>query len=280
MLVLDLVNNYSREIWDGTKKHHDEAVSRVRNFCFHSGNPKLADVDAAAVYNYMRKLAADGLSPATVNRHAAAISSVLKFAREMGEDAADFRIKTKKEKNRLRFFSEDELKRITDYCNRRHVPTWFKDMCNLARYTGMRHSEILKLSDDSQAAVYHDDEGMLWIHLFETKNGDERHIAVLHPTARTACLNLSARRKNTPYNHKEFYKLWAHMRDLIAKGDKQFVFHVFRHTAASHMANELRLNSDVIGQWLGHRNPATTSKYVHIKKATIRDIARQLASSA
>ena len=280
MRVLDLVNNYAHEIWDGTDKHRNEAVSRVQSFCFHSGSPELHEVTAASVYAYMRKLTADGLSDATANRHAAAISAVLKFARDMGEPVADFRIKTKKEKNRLRFFSDEELERIDAYCKRSHVPCWFRDMCNLARYTGMRHSEILKLTDDSQAAIDYDDDNMLWIHLFTTKNGDERHIAVMHPTARQACLNLSTRRQKIPYCAKEFYRLWSHMRDLIAKGDKQFVFHVFRHTAASHMANELRLNSDVIGQWLGHRNPATTSKYVHIKKQTIRDIARQMATSA
>ena len=69
------------------------------------------------------------------------------------------------------------------------------------------------------------------------------------------------------------------MRNAIAKNDDQFVFHVFRHTAASHMANELNLNSDIIGQWLGHRNPNTTAKYIHTKPTTMREIAGKLAIS-
>lgn len=280
MNVLDLVNNYSMEIWDGTEKHHNECVSRLQNFAFKVGNMAVADIEASHVYEYVRKLKETGLSDTTCNRHVAAISSALRFARDSGWPCKYFKIKTKKEKSRLRFFSDEELDKIDAYCKRNHVPWWFRDMCTLARYTGMRHSEILKLCDDSQAGVYEDDEGQLWIHLFVTKNGDSRHIAVTHRAARLACISLASHNMQNSYSPKEFYRLWSHMRDVIAKGDKQFVFHVFRHTAASRMANELRLNSDVIGQWLGHRNPATTAKYVHIKQETIRSIAREMADNA
>jgi integrase len=67
------------------------------------------------------------------------------------------------------------------------------------------------------------------------------------------------------------------MRRGIAPRDKQFVFHVFRHTVASKMANELNLNSDVIGKWLGHKRADTTKKYIHIKKETIQKTAALLS---
>ena len=132
------------------------------------------------------------------------------------------------------------------------------------------------LSDREKSLVYEED-GAYHILLHKTKNGDAREIAVSHPDTQRAVMRISEQNNLNWYSHKLFYRQWEQMRNIIAKGDKQFVFHVFRHTAASRMANELRMNSDIIGQWLGHRNPATTSKYVHIKKDTIKSIATQLA---
>lgn len=132
------------------------------------------------------------------------------------------------------------------------------------------------LSDREKSSVYEED-GTLHILLHKTKNGDAREIAVYNADTQQAVMRISEQNVNKWYSHKLFYRQWELMRNIIAKGDKQFVFHVFRHTAASRMANELQMNSDIIGQWLGHRNPATTSKYVHIKKDTIKSIATQLA---
>ena len=276
MNILDLVNNYSREIWDGTDKHHNECVSRLQNFAFKVGNLAVADIEAQHVYEYVTILKQQDFSVATCNRHVAAISAALRFARESGWLTNYFKIKTKKEDHRLRFFSEEELQRIEAFCKRSDVDWWFLDMCAIARYTGMRHSEVLMLSDREKSSVYEED-GAYHILLHKTKNGDAREIAVYHPDTQRAVMRISEQNNLNWYSHKVFYRQWEQMRNIIAKGDKQFVFHVFRHTAASRMANELRMNSDIIGQWLGHRNPATTSKYVHIKKDTIKSIATQLA---
>jgi len=58
-----------------------------------------------------------------------------------------------------------------------------------------------------------------------------------------------------------------------------FVFHVFRHSAASTMANELNLNVVIVGQWLGHRSMETTKKYIHAKRKTLGDVAQQMAKA-
>lgn len=283
MLVKDyLVKNHFR-IWE-EKKHRNESFRRVESFAeFHHGL-HIEDVTAQHVYDWMDKLETTDLSKASINRYVAAVKALLRFAKASGIDVNMFSIKSFKEKNRIRYFTPDELEAIYVYINRNHVPHWFKHMCILARYTGMRHGEIAGLIRGTKAYLDTDEDGVLWIELQDTKNGDDRTVPLIHAAAVNAakalnCLNLREHGKNA-YREKEFYRLWEHMRNTIARGDEAFVFHVFRHTAASHMANELRLNSDVIGQWLGHRNPATTSKYVHIKPASMREIAAELAKSA
>jgi integrase len=276
MNILDLVNNYSEDIWNGTQKHHNECVSRLHNFAFKVGNLAVSDIEAPHVYEYIRKLKEKGFSDATCNRHIAAISKALRFARDSGFGANYFKITTKKEESRLRFFSEEELAKIEAFCKRSYVPQWFADMCIIARYTGMRHSEVLKIANSDEAYVYEED-GNTHVLLHKTKNGDAREIAVYKKEAAAAVSRFAFDGGLTFYYADKFYILWNEMRRGIAPRDKQFVFHVFRHTVASKMANELNLNSDVIGKWLGHKRADTTKKYIHIKKETIQKTAALLS---
>ena len=266
---------YNTRMWS-KDKHRIESTRRIQRFVGVVGNIELAEIDGSHLYRMMDALEADGLSKATINRYVAAVQAVLSFARASGMPARSISVKTPPEDHRIRFFSDMELDAIERFCVNRNVPAWFRHMCVLARYTGMRHSEISNLRDPSKARVEEGADGLWWITLFETKNGDQRQIAMYKDEAVEAARSLAA---GFRYNAKEFYLLWNVLRARVAPGDKDFVFHVFRHTAASAMANDMRLNSDVIGQWLGHRNNKTTSKYIHIKPETIGDIAKRMAAA-
>ena len=266
---------YNTRMWS-KEKHRRDSTHRIQRFVGVVGNIELAEIDGSHLYRMMDALEADGLSKATSNRYVAAVQAVLSFARASGMAARVISVKTLSEDHRIRFFSDHELDAIRLFCVNRNVPAWFRHMCVLARYTGMRHSEISNLRDPSKARVEEGADGLWWITLFETKNGDQRQIALYKDEAVEAARSLAA---GFRYNAKEFYLLWNVLRARVAPGDKDFVFHVFRHTAASAMANDMRLNSDVIGQWLGHRNNKTTSKYIHIKPDTIVDIAKRMAAA-
>lgn len=275
MLVKDYLNKNSHRIWKGTAKHRAEAFRRVEQFCSRNPKVQIQDITAQLIYDFMDTLELrKGLSKASVNRYVAAVSRLLTHARKSGIETKHFEIETYREKNRIRYFTAEELVKIDKFISGR-VDGWFRDMCILARYTGMRHGEIYKLIKGYDAYLETDEDGILWVQLQDTKNGDDRTVPVIEPRAVRAAHNL----QGCGYTEKLFYRQWEQMRNIIAKGDGQFVFHVFRHTAASHMANELQLNSDIIGQWLGHRNPATTAKYIHMKPTTMREIAGQLAHS-
>ena len=276
MLVKDYLSKNTHRIWKGSEKHRKEASMRVVTFAEQYPQLHIEKLTAQHLYDFMDYLEIiRGLAKASVNRYVAAVSRLLSHARKSGYDLKHFEIETHREKSRIRYFTSDELAKIDAYISSNRVYSWFRDMCILARYTGMRHGEIGKLIDGLDGYLETDEDGILWVQLQDTKNGDDRAVPVIEPRAVRAAYNL----QGSFYSEKLFYKQWKQMRNAIAKNDDQFVFHVFRHTAASHMANELNLNSDIIGQWLGHRNPNTTAKYIHTKPTTMREIAGKLAIS-
>lgn len=275
MNIETFLNKYQNRIWEGcTDKHRIEAVNRVRQLISVNGDMPYERLSVDHVYKLLDKLRGANFSDATVNRYIAAISAFMKYARSIGFSTKRFDIKTTKEKSRIRFFSPQELAGIDAFSKLNYVPAWFGHMCNVARYTGMRHGEVLRLFTMDKVELNYDEaDGTLWITLFDTKNGDDRHIPVAAPSAIKSAEALQSHK----YNEKLFRRLWGEMRHKVGKRDPQFLFHVFRHSAASTMANELNLNVVIVGQWLGHRSMETTKKYIHAKRDTLGSVAQQMA---
>ena len=120
------------------------------------------------------------------------------------------------------------------------------------------------------------DDDKQWLTLPETKNGDERIVPISPETLEAIEALDGEPRKH--YTDRTFYNTWNEARRKIAAGDKTFVFHVLRHTCATTMANDLQINSHLIGQMLGHRSEATTRKYVHAKPENLLSIAQKLSN--
>jgi len=274
MKLSTCLDKFSKIMWP-QQKHRRDSMQRILRFIDFAGDVTLDDVRVDQVYDFMDYLRQDGLSEATVNRYVAAIQSVMTFGRKSSISAKKFTIETTKEDNRIRYFTSRELDMIEQWCLRSRAPQWFADMCMVARYTGMRHAEVLKVANRAQARLYPSAKGVWYVELLTTKNGDPRKVPVCNAKAVEALHRLA---KGFAYSSNTFYRTWDRMRKAVAGNDKQFVFHVFRHTAASTMANEMRLNSDVIGIILGHRNPETTKKYIHAKTETLDDIAIEFAA--
>ena len=61
-----------------------------------------------------------------------------------------------------------------------------------------------------------------------------------------------------------FYAAWKCLRRDVLGCDNRFVFHSLRHTFATRLANEFRLNNTVNTKIMGHRRLVTTTKYVNL----------------
>ena len=132
---------------------------------------------------------------------------------------------------------------------------WFADMCILSFNTGMRKGEIFSINDPEVRL----ENKFLFLPPHVCKNKTGRDVP-FNEKAMSAYLRL---KDNVgEYTEKKFANYWNKARRDIARGDKHFVFHVCRHTAASRLADK-GYNQRYIADLLGHRDERTTSKYVH-----------------
>lgn len=272
----DFTNANASRLWHG--RHLKESQSRVLKFCAFADH-NLRNIDQfkpANLYAFGDYMISEGSSANTVNHYFAAISTIFKLAVDMEILVHAPKIKWHKVRSgRPRYMSKDEIQSLdsefkgsSDPWVRRFMP----HLVTLAVNTGMRLGEILKITPIAIQKM----DGASWVYLAETKNGDDRWVP-LNVKAQAALAAL----KDQPgkgFTTRRFYNAWGKARSRIACGDDTFVFHVLRHTAASTMANELGVNSLLIGQILGHRNVATTAKYVHAKPKSLQDIMRKLGN--
>lgn len=240
----------------------------------------LADLTKATITEKLEKLAArkrvlkDGterpLSPARVNRHAAALSHAFTVAVnewEWLENHPMGKIKPMREpRGRVRYLDESERQRLLAACQTSTCPILYTVVV-LALSTGARFSEILGLrwSDidfDRQAATLH-----------ETKNGERRVL----PLAGRAFNLLKEHSKNqrmgfdlvfpAPKNPKEPYKIRAAWNKAVADaGIEDFRFHDLRHSAASYLAMNGASLAE-IAEVLGHKTLQMVKRYAHLSEA-------------
>jgi len=274
MITLEaFANQEAKRIW-ASDAHRKRSLAKLHKFGAFRGYAQrpIDSFKPADVYAFMDNLSDTGSSKATVNRYLAAISSVFKHAVEMEIILKAPQIKWHDEgPGRPRYMSRDELQKLKFFLDNRQK-SWIKHFVIVGLHTGMRLGEILSITVDS---IKSDAEGD-WIHLETTKNGDERWV----PMNSQCKSSLQALDFNPArvFNEKQFYKTWDIARSHIAPNDKGFTFHTIRHTFASTAANELSVNTLVLGQLLGHKQPTTTAKYVHMKPAVSQRIAMNMGS--
>ncbi len=275
MNFIDFVNTEGCNIWSG--KHLAESTAKMHRFAAFDGIgfKDITDVTARDIQAFSIHLRDQGLTENTVNHYKAAISAILKHALDLEEIDRLPKIKFAKVRaTRVRYLSDDELSKLDaflrDYKGGSYW--WMRHMCTIAVNTGMRHGEILSITPD-MVEIQGD---MCIVHLTNTKNGDDRDVVCAGRTFEA--MKALDFEPGTHYSHRRFYNAWDEARYRIAKNDKEFVFHVLRHTAATKMANQLKLPTITVAQQLGHRSLQTTAKYVHQTPETRVEIAKLMGS--
>ena len=279
MNFTDFINSESRNIWyNKTPKHVQESIVKMHRFAAFKniGFKDISDVTALDIHQFCVSLRDDDkLSDNTINHYKAAISTCLKYAHDL--ELIDKLPKIKFERvntSRVRYLSEEEVAQLdaflAEYGNGKYW--WMRHMCTIAVNTGMRLGEILSITPD-MVDVSTD---QCCVHLKKTKNGDDRDVICAGKTF--AALMALEFEPNKHFIRISFYRTWATARDYIAPRDEEFVFHTLRHTAATRMINDLKLPTVAVAQQLGHRDLATTSKYVHRTPQMADEIARRMGA--
>jgi len=265
--------SYADELWVG--RHRDQTVNKLMMFAHYKryGDKLLSDFTATEIADFLSFIKENRkLSESTVNRYKAAIKSVFTHAMDLEIITQAPKIKMKTENTgRPRSFTDDELLQIKSFFDRSKEPR-ISLLVTLSEQTGMRLGEIQEIGSTALISPCKQ-----WLKLKNTKNGDDRDIALTDVTR--DCVEKVGVVKDW-FSHKVFYQLWDECRHRVARGDRNFVFHVLRHTCASKLANQFQVNTLVIADMLGHRSIKTTQKYVHVNSETKKSVAELMSKGA
>ncbi len=240
---------------------------------------KWAQDTESAIREPRDKLAADGLSPATINRYLAtlshALSSAIKENGWLDRNPVSNVSKLKEENERIRFLSDDsqdqhgnviegERTRLLRECKRSRTACLYPIVV-LALSTGMRKGEILGLTWDDVSF----DQRRIMLH--RTKNGERRGVPLVghaldllreHSKVRRIDSNLVFPGSDAD-SVADFRGAWEEA--LKRAGVENFRFHDLRHTAASYLAMNGASLAE-IAEILGHRTLQMTKRYAHLSE--------------
>ena len=239
-----------------------------------AGRP-IADIDRQEVRNWFARLCA---TPVAADRSMPVLSVIMREAERMGlrpEGSNPCRgIRRYRRKGRERFLSDDEIHRLSIRLAT-YEARWPGQVAviRLLLLTGCRKGEILTL----RWLDYRDS------HLFlrDSKTGprtvwlSEPARSVLDGLERKGRRVFPASQGDRPRSAGWLDGFWHRVR---AEADLDDVrLHDLRHTVAS-LALRQGESVLVIGRLLGHRNPETTLKYIHLADAMVRDAAETVGA--
>ena len=272
------------------------------------GRRRLALVTADDVVAVARELQAEGLSPWTVKRILGALSCVFTFALRRGYVATHpFHRLERDERPRplrsdQRVLTQTQLARLFAACPRRYQP-----LLLTGAYTGMRLSEVLALSWDDidfTAGVVHvrhqlarGRRGVPPHRIPPKTRASVREIPLLPQLAAVLRQHKRGSRftrgsdyvfatdHGTAFLHHNVSKRVlrrAATRAGLDRPGRRVRFHDLRHTFASHLIIDIRLDVVQVSRILGHaRTSMTLDTYTHLFEAARHgaDVRAELAKS-
>jgi len=286
LTIKKYVEENAQYCWsESSTRHRIDSVRKMEVFFEFEdyGSKALSSFRPSHIQRFFNHLKAEkNLSDSTVNRYAAAISSAFKFAVLEGlldtEDRPLFQWKKIKSQGRPRYFSDAEIAAIDEGLRNHRLHSYVVHYFRLGLCTGMRKGEIKSIGLDPKTLNEHDTYGTVdrannRIHLFNTKNGSDRSVALNKPAL--DALEALNDRPCDFYSDHTFYTTWREVADVVCNGDEakleHFVFHITRHTCATRLINLYNFPTLKVKNILGHLSISTTERYVHQDDAATDD---------
>lgn len=257
------------------------------------GHLRIADVNTALIKETWDCLAKERvekkkpLAPRTLNGYLQALSSAFSYGISdlLWTKENPVRSITKKSlpKGRVRFLSDDELKRFLAQVDA-STNSRFKLAAYLSLATGGRRSEVLGLTWNNV------DLKTGRITFESTKNGDRRSVIISGKPLQLLHEFAKIRRLDTNQLFPHLRKPWQRpnakrlpFEDLRAPFETalddakitDFRWHDMRHCAASYMLS-CGATLPEIGQILGHRTAQMTLRYAHLAQSRANDVVKTM----
>ena len=269
------VDRHQKRIWKKGDQHRKRSLAQFKRFTDYLNDPSItmANISSDHVMDFLESMEEQvgksgkaKVSPKTINRYAATLSSVFKFAVKLGArndlPYIDYR---EEGEGRLVTYSVEQIKQIVDYF-RETGKEFMVDYCLVAANTGMRRGEIMKIGTDK--AIFSGKR----LTILDTKNGTDKTV-----TINDQCYDAAKRiEAGNGFTHRKFYDAWSLCRRDLKLSDEH-VFHTFRHSYCTYMANTLNVNPLTLQKMMGHKRLSTTEKYTHVDVDTQEKYTSQIA---
>lgn len=294
----DAAKEYLRHF---AKRNRPNSVSRYRKALDHfegfvGADLPLNSLDVATVQDYQLHRSPQ-VEPRTVDYEVDVLRALLNWYRRrrwVRENVASKELverlyrPTGKESEARRVFTDEELRLLLDYDD----PKWPDAGAILATlyYTGMRIGELGHLtrkdvrlgkrlvrirSKELRVPVRgkRDPQQVEWV----PKWGSERVIPIEERLAPVLERFERVRQENIwglYFMSRTGYQVSDHLSRLIQSitKKKDVSVHTFRHTHITHALNRWGRNPSIVQRWVGHRDLATTQRYLHVG---IDDLVRE-----
>jgi integrase len=279
----DLLDRYAAEILATRQKGGQKLTSLLGRWREALGRRLLADVTPARIAEVRDALAREQSlrmqvrSPATVNRHLAALSHAFTVAvNEWGWLDSNPVRKVRRlgePRGRVRSLSDSERERLFAACRQSRDRRLFP-LVLLAVSTGARQGELLRLRWTDVDL----ERGLAVLH--ETKNGDRRALPLTGPALQELREMARLRYLATdlvfagPQHVARFpQKHWEKALKVAELSDLRF--HDLRHTAASYLAMSGATLAE-IAEVLGHKTLAMVKRYSHLTESHTRSVVARM----
>ena len=271
VFTLQEASNYTYDKkWSGNKNPDTALVNVGLLTRFFGPKIKINEIDGLKINAFVsNRTNRDKVADGTVNRQLTALSTMLKTCWEDGYYDPDGKVPPKmpfrKEfQARERYITQEEEALFINYCERKGYDV-MKDIFILALRTALRREEMLSLLvrdvfDDGKVAH-------VTASAVVTKNSKSRNITVRGQARDILLRNMRGKDMNEhvlgDVTIGQMRHWWDTIRGMMGLGnDKQFVFHITRHTCLSRLSSS-GMQPRAIQQWAGHQHLTTTQRYLH-----------------
>ncbi|KQO83561.1 site-specific integrase [Rhizobium sp. Leaf262] len=235
-------------------------------------NKPLDEINSADVADWKVDLADEGYAPATINRKVAALSKILKTARDAGAIEKVPPIKwNREEKTRFRFLDEMEERAMLAYWSAQNDQDNY-DLTVCLIDTGARcFAELMPVKWSAFGPQFST------VTFWKTKSGKPRTVPLTKRVREILTRRQKEHREQVgPFGMHNQHKMrdrWDEMREVLNFHD--VTPHVLRHTCCTRL---VLAGVDIkrVMEWMGHSAIVTTMRYMQIKPRGLEDILHVL----